>query len=79
MDRQAYLSRGIMRSYVATGSASRPSFAEMNSFMDRYRTPDGRVDVGRMHDDVTSGRVTSPCLEGTGASGHGYGMMGSIY
>ncbi|MFA5843982.1 MAG: hypothetical protein WC971_04035 [Coriobacteriia bacterium] len=76
---RAYLGRTMMRPSARTVSASRPSIAEMNSFMSRYRTADGRVDVARMHDDVTSGRVAPPCLDGTGASDRGYGMMGSAY
>ena len=54
--------------------------------MQQYRTPNGGIDVARMHSDVTSGKVTPPCVNGrsnaTGTAGRGsgtsggYGMMG---
>jgi hypothetical protein len=56
---------GMMRSSNAPGTFDRPTIAEMNAFMNRYRTADGSIDFGRMHSDVTSGKVTPPCLDGT--------------
>ncbi len=79
----------MMESALTSATAGIPVYAEMQSFMDRYRTSSGAIDVNRMHADVTSGRVTPPCLSGrsSGASssarsgqatpGVGYGMMGS--
>lgn len=38
-------------------------FEDMQGFMDQYRTPDGRVDIDRMHDDLARGTTTPPCLD----------------
>jgi hypothetical protein len=60
----------MMTSYDASGTFDVPTIAEMNSFMDRYRTTSGSIDVNRMHADVTSGKVKPPCVNGTsGARG----------
>jgi hypothetical protein len=83
-------SYGMMGAYRTVASTSVPTFADMQRFMDTYRTPDGRLDVTRMHADVTSGKVAPPCANvtsGTGAAapspggrrGVGYGMMGRTY
>ncbi len=58
----------MMNTYRTSGTFDRPNIAEMNAFMDRYRTSDGSVDVDRMHADVTSGKVTPPCAGGTTSS-----------
>ncbi len=55
---------GMMRSASASGTFDEPTIAEMNRFMDQYRTAGGSVDVNRMHADVTSGRVTPPHMRG---------------
>lgn len=39
-----------------------PTIAEMTAFMNRYRTPNGTIDVQRMHSDIASGKVTPPCF-----------------
>ena len=78
---------GVYRTAVSTGV---PTVADMRRFMDTYRTPDGRIDVNRMHSDVAAGKVTPPCVTsttGAGTSvpapgtrrGTGYGMMGGTY
>ena len=55
---------GMMRSVTASGTLENPTFAEMQSFMNRYRTASG-IDFGRMHNDVSNGGVTPPCFSGT--------------
>jgi hypothetical protein len=60
----AFDTYGMMRSYDTSGTFDVPSIAEMNSFMNRYRTSAGAIDINRMHSDVTSGKVTPPCLDG---------------
>lgn len=68
---------GMMRSFVTSGTFDLPTIAEMNSFMNRYRTSSGSIDVNRMHADVTSGKVTAPCLNGSsGAKGASTGQAG---
>lgn len=82
----------MMGSVAGSGTVGIPTFAEMRSFMDRYRTSSGAIDVGRMHSDVATGKVTPPCLaRSTGATGTrsgrpgqagqgpGYSMMGRSY
>lgn len=59
----------MMNTYRTSDTFDRPSIAEMNAFMDRYRTSDGSVDVNRMHSDVTSGKVTPPCAGRTSSAG----------
>lgn len=56
---------GVTRSPEALRAFDAPTIAEMNAFMDAYRTPAGSIDVGRMRADVTSGKATPPCLRGT--------------
>jgi hypothetical protein len=51
---------GMMRSFDASQPFDVPTIAEMNSFMDQYRTSRGRIDINRMHADVVSGKVTPP-------------------
>ena len=60
---------GMMRSFDRSGPFDGPALAEMNSFMDQYRTASGSIDVARMHADVTSGRVASPHMWGTPRTG----------
>lgn len=36
---------------------------DMQGFMDQYRTPDGRVDIDRMHDGLARDNATPPCLD----------------
>jgi hypothetical protein len=70
---------GMMASVTATSALQNPSVAEMQAFMDSYRTTTGAIDMSRMHRDVVSGKVTPPHMSrgnSTGASGRGYGMMG---
>ncbi len=55
----------MMSTNRTSDTFDRPSIAEMNAFMDYYRTSDGSVDVDRMYADVTSGKVTPPCAGGT--------------
>jgi hypothetical protein len=55
---------GMMRSLNTSGTFEVPTFAEMRTFMNRYRTAGGSIDVTRMRADVASGRVTPPCLDG---------------
>ena len=82
----------MMGSTVTSATPGIPTIAEMQSFMNRYRTSSGAIDMNRMHSDVTSGKVTPPCLDGAnGASGTsagpssqtaprgGYGMMSGTY
>jgi hypothetical protein len=76
----------MMGSITASGTVGSPTIGQMRSFMNRYRTASGGIDMNRMHNDVVSGRVTPPCLSGqqrtNGASagtGTGYGMMGGGY
>lgn len=54
---------GMMRSTTASGTLERPTFAEMQSFMNRYRTASG-IDFGRMRRDVSGRGATAPCLFG---------------
>ncbi|HEX9093450.1 MAG TPA: hypothetical protein VF902_05655 [Coriobacteriia bacterium] len=81
---------GMMRAADVPGAFDRPTIAEMNAFMDSYRTPSGGIDVGRMRSDVTSGKVRPPCVKSGAATGRGpaagspqtrpqrgYGMMGA--
>lgn len=69
---------GMMGGITRTASgATSTVYAQMQQFMQQYRTPSGGIDVARMHADVTSGRVTPPCLtRGAGAAAGAYGMMG---
>lgn len=81
----------MMRGFDARDTLARPSAADMNRFMDSYRTSDGSVDYSRMYADVNSGEVTPPCVTGRASArgartmmgGYddraGYGMMGSVY
>jgi hypothetical protein len=79
----------MMGSALTSVTAGIPTWTEMQSFMNRYRAPSGAIDMNRMHSDVTTGKVTPPCLGGrSGTSGSsatpsalaaprtGYGMMG---
>lgn len=77
----------MMGTASASTTAGIPTVAEMQSFMNRYRTSSGAIDMNRMHADVTSGKVTPPCANrgtqpstgtGTGTAG-GSGMMGRTY
>jgi len=68
MTTPAFSGYGMMRSSNTSGAFSTSVLAEMNSFMDQYRTSNGSIDVNRMHADVVSGKVTAPSQ----------GMMGSL-
>jgi hypothetical protein len=68
MTTPAFTGYGMMRSFDTSGTFGTSVLAEMNSFMDQYRTADGSIDANRMHADVTSGKVTPPFR----------GMMGSL-
>lgn len=59
-----YSGYGMMRSLDASGTFGTSVLADMNSFMDQYRTANGSIDVNRMHADVTSGKVTPPHMRG---------------
>lgn len=82
----------MMGSATTSGTVGIPTVAEMQTFMQKYRTSSGAVDVNRMHADVASGKVTPPCVDGStrGAGrssadpvgprqGAGFGMMGGTY
>lgn len=58
----------MMNAVRQSGTYDRPTIAEMDDLMDRYRTSNGSIDVSRMHADVTSGKVTPPCLDGSSSS-----------
>lgn len=64
----AFNGYGMMSAARTTGTFDRPTIADMNAFMSRYRTSDESIDVNRMHADVTSGRVTPPCLDGASST-----------
>jgi len=79
----------MMGSSATTGTVDRSVLSQMQSFMDRYRDANGRIDMFRMHNDVVSGKVTPPrhsrALRPRGSSARpstgtpsvrGYGMMG---
>jgi len=59
----------MMRSFDTSGTFGTSVLAEMNAFMDQYRTANGSIDVNRMHADVTSGRVTPPHMQGASGAG----------
>jgi hypothetical protein len=61
----AFNGYGMMRALETSGTFEAPTIAEMNSFMNRYRTANGSIDFNRMHADVTSGKVTPPCVTKT--------------
>ena len=61
---------GMMRSSGSSTTTGTPSIADMNSFMDRYRSSNGSIDFNRMHADVASGAVAMPHVGGVGAAGH---------
>ena len=61
---------GMMRSYGSSVTTGTPSIADMNSFMDRYRSSNGSIDFNRMHADVASGAVAMPHVGGAGAARH---------
>jgi len=61
MTTPGYGGYGMMRSFDPSGTSV---LAEMNSFMNQYRTADGSLDITRMHADVTSGKVTPPHMRG---------------
>jgi len=69
MTTPAFGGYGMMRSFDAEGTFDAPTIAEMNSFMDQYRTSDGSIDVNRMHADVVSGKVTPPHMQGAWGTG----------
>jgi len=60
----AFNGYGMMRSVNTSGTFDVPTIAEMNTFMNQYRTANGSIDVNRMHADVASGKVTPTCLTG---------------
>jgi len=68
MTTPAFSGYGMMRSLDTSGTFGTSVLAEMNAFMDQYRTANGSIDVNRMHADVVSGKVTPPFR----------GMMGSL-
>lgn len=61
---------GMMSSFGSSTTTGTPSFADMNSFMDRYRSSNGSIDFDRMHADVASGAVAMPHVRGAGAARH---------
>jgi len=61
---------GMMRSYGSSVTTGTPGIADMNSFMDRYRSSNGSIDFNRMHADVASGAVAMPHVGGAGAARH---------
>lgn len=68
---------GMMRSFETSGAFDAPTVAEMNSFMNRYLTTDGSIDVNRMHADVVTGKVVPPCLDGDSASENSSATQGA--
>jgi hypothetical protein len=64
MTSPAYSGYGMMRSFDRPGTFDAPTIAEMNFFMDQYRTSNGSIDINRMHADVASGKVTPPHMKG---------------
>lgn len=70
MANTAFSPYSMMRSYETSGTSTGPGIADMLSFMDGYRNSDGPIDFNRMHNDVTSGKVTPPCFSSSkGAKG----------
>ena len=69
MTTPAFGGYGMMRSFDTSGTFGTSVLAEMNSFMDQYRTSNGSIDVNRMHADVTSGRVTPSHMRGASGTG----------
>ncbi len=65
MTAPGYSGYGMMRPFDTSGTSV---LAEMDSFMDQYRTSNGSIDVNRMHSDVTSGKVTPPHMRGASGS-----------
>ena len=59
---------GMMRSFNTSGTFDVPTAAEMSAFTNGYRTAGDSigfsVDFNRMRADVSSGKVTPPCLTG---------------
>lgn len=70
MGTSTYNGYGMMRTIGAAGTLDVPTIAEMNSFMDQYRTANGSIDVNRMHADVASGKVTPPHMQGASGAGN---------
>lgn len=68
MTTPGYSGYGMMRSFDTSGTFGTSVLAEMNSFMDQYRTSNGSIDVNRMHSDVTSGKVTPPHMRAASGS-----------
>lgn len=79
MTAPSFNSYTMMGAASSSGAYDRPIIAEMNAFMDGYRTSNGSIDINRMHDDVVNGNVTAPCFDGTSGNSARYGMMGSTY
>lgn len=89
LSNQPFVGYRMMGSTVTSATPGIPTIAEMRSFMNRYRTPSGAIDMNRMHSDVTSGKVTPPCLNRTSGTSTapgaqtaprgGFGMMGGSY
>lgn len=75
---------GMMGSVDASGTFQFPGFAQMQQFMNRYRTSSGVIDMNRMHDDVVSGRVVPPHMNRSGGPAavpgapSGRGMMRGV-
>lgn len=61
----------MMSGQVFSRGADQSEFEDMQGFMDQYRTPDGRVDIDRMHEDLGRGSVTPPCLDNDAQSQDG--------
>jgi len=61
---------GMMRSSGSATTTGTPTVADMNTFMDRYRSANGSIDFNRMHADVASGAVAMPHVGGAGAARH---------
>jgi len=69
MANRSYGGHGMMQPFSTSGTFDAPAIAEMNSFMDQYRTSNGSIDVNRMHSDVTSGKVTPQHMRGASGTG----------
>jgi hypothetical protein len=62
---------GMMRTTGSSSVYGRPTVAEMNAFMSSYVTTDGSIDMNRMRADVTSDKITPPCLDSASEASKG--------
>ena len=60
--RTAFGPGSMMGGQAYSCGADQSDFRAMQGFLDQYRTPDGRVDIDRMHDDFARDNTTPACL-----------------